>query len=501
MTQKVLIANIPTQISTGNGFERYFVKAGSRWPFSGVKKREDKMAYMPFPFYLAYTSSVLREAGVNTYFLDGVALNLSEAEFEKAFLKISPTAILIESQTPTIDRDLDVLRRLKKLNPSLKVLLAGPHPTIFARDILKENSFVDIILLREYEFSCLNVLKSLNDNKNLNLIKGIVFRDGKKIIYNEAELLDVNLLPFPDRDHLPLEKRPDLGVYWDGFCQLKPCIQMHASRGCPFRCNFCLWNQVMYCNKPYRPFEPKKVVDEMEYCKKKYGAKEIYFDDDTFTGNKRHVLEICKEIKKRKLKLKWSCMGDAMITDPEMIQAMYSAGCIGIKFGVESGNKEILNRIEKPINFEKIRVFLKECSKRKIKTHGTFTFGIMGETKETMNQTLDLAKDLDVDSVQFSITTPFPGTRYFEEMDKQGKILSKNWSDYDGSSNSLVDFGSLTNEEVVSFCNVAKNRWFRHKVKDLRWLYRQIFFQIRSSINQGPKYFFIKVQRFFSLIN
>jgi anaerobic magnesium-protoporphyrin IX monomethyl ester cyclase len=377
-------------------------------------------------------------------------------------------------------------------------MLAGPHPTIFAQEILNKNPFVDVILLREYEFSCLATLKSNFDKKKMRNIKGIAFKDRNKFIKNESELIDVNKLPFPDRENVPIENKASPYVYWDDFCQLKPCIQMHASRGCPFRCNFCLWNQVMYCNKEYRPINAEKIVDEIEYCKKKYNAKEIYFDDDTFTGNKKHVLEICDEIKKRKIKIKWSCMGDAMITDTEMIDAMHKAGCIGIKFGVESADKKILQKIGKPINFEKIDNFLKECSKRKIKTHATFIFGMIGETRKSMKKTLDYVKDIDIDSVQFSVAVPLPGTRYYDEMDKKGRVLSKNWRDYDGK-HSIVNF-ELPNKEVEDFCANAVKKWSKHKKKDIKWLKRKMFFILRSTLNQGPRYFLQKSKSFFKSV-
>ncbi|MBN2546814.1 MAG: radical SAM protein [Spirochaetes bacterium] len=497
---KILIANIPTQISISDINEKYFIKSGSRWPFSVIKKREEKSCYIPFPFYLAYTSSLLKKEGFDVFVLDGVGANFSESQYFNKFKKIMPDIILIESQTPTISYDLKMLKKMKKINPSLKILLAGPHPTTFYNQLLKDNSFINIILLREYEIPCLEVIKSNFNIKKLKKIKGIAFRDNKKIIMNDAELLNIEKLPFPDRFSFPLSDKPNLSVYWDGFCQLKPCIQMHASRGCPFRCNFCLWNQVMYCNKQYRPFNVKKIVDEMEFCVKKFNAKEIYFDDDTFTGNKNHVIDFCKEVIRRKLKIKWSCMGDAMITDKEMINFMHKAGCIGIKFGVESSSKKILNEIGKPLDFNKVKIFLQECSKRKIKTHATFTFGIMGETKETMQKTLDYAKNIDVDSVQFSITIPFPGTRYFDKMDQEGKILSKNWEDYDGSNKSIVDFGTLSNKEIEDFCSHAKQNWLKHKKNDFKWLRRQIFFQIRSSFNQGAGYFINKLKKFINLI-
>ena len=475
---KIMLANIPTQILMPGGKEKYFVKAGCRWPYSITKHRNKSIDYKPFPFYLAYTSSLLKSEGYEVIVLDAVTLNYSEKRFKDKFRKYMPDVIVTESQTPTIKHDLRTLEGLKKIHPDVKIILCGPHPTTFAESILKKNKIVDVVLLREYEFSCLGVIKS--NFKGLEKIAGVAFRKGKKIVKTEPVEVDVNKLPFPDRDSFPSTESPDVRVYWDGFCQLRPAIQLHASRGCPFRCNFCLWNQVMYANKPYRPIDAKRVVEEMIHVKKRYGANEIYFDDDTFTGNKEHVLSICREINKRKLNVRWSCMGDAMITDKEMLDAMASAGCIGIKFGVEAGNKEVLKAINKPIDFDKIRTFTKVCAGRKIKTHATFTFGAIGETRESMRQTLEYAKSLDIDNIQFSITTPFPGTRYFETMDNKGRILTKDWEKYDGTNSSVVDFGVLSSEEVVAFYKKAHSEWLKHKKKDYRWLLRKVYFNLRS---------------------
>lgn len=482
---KIFLANPPYRIEINEQEERFFVRAGSRWPFSVIKKKTESADYIPFPFYLAYTAALLEKNGHQVIIDDGVAINEKEESFLEKVGSESPDVVLFETTTPTIDYDLELVNKIKNINRKIIICLAGTHATTFYNEILK-NRNVNYVFLAEYEINFSHFVDSLTDKYPREQLKGIAFMEKRRICVRQPELIDpLDQLPFPARELFPTNKSPDPTKYWDGFCQYKPAIQMHASRGCPFRCNFCLWNQVMYRNQKYRIFSPKRVVNEMEKVVKEYNAQEIYFDDDTFTADKSHVLEICREIKKRKMEIAWSVMGDAMVTDKEMVEAMADAGCIGIKFGVESGNEEILRHIEKPVNFKKLKEFTDWCAKRKIKTHATFTFGLSGETKETMEQTLWLAKSLDVDSVQFSITTPFPGTRYYEELKREKLIAVKKWEDFDGASNSIVNFQNLDKKETVNFCRKASGVWLRKKMFDRRWVIRQVYNLFRLVKGQG----------------
>lgn len=496
---KILLANPPFRIKINDKLERYFVRAGSRWPFSTIKEKDNLPDYIPFPFYLAYTAAIL-EKKYQVVVDDGVAINETENEFLDIVFRESPNIILFETSTPTINYDLQLAAKIKKKLRSLVICIAGTHATSYFTEILK-NQEIDFVFLGEYEINFSKLVEALSGKKSIKMIDGIAYREGKKIFSNKPVLIDpLDQLPIPARHLFPNNRKPNPTLYWDGFCQYKPAIQMHASRGCPFRCNFCLWNQVMYRNSKYRVFSPQRIVDEMEQVIKDYDAKEIYFDDDTFTADKKHVLEVCKEITKRKLNIHWSVMGDAMITDQEMIDAMADAGCIGIKFGVESGNKEILKHIEKPINFDKLKKFTDWCAKRKIKTHATFTFGLSGETKETMQQTLNLAKSLDVDSVQFSITTPFPGTRYYEELKKTNLLLANKWEDFDGASNSIVKFRNLSKEEIIKFCQKASGQWLLHKLIQPKWTLRQLYNLFRMAQGQGLKVVYRRFKRGIELI-
>ncbi|HPN96153.1 MAG TPA: radical SAM protein [Candidatus Moranbacteria bacterium] len=506
---KILLANPPYRVSLNEREERFFIRAGSRWPFSVTKCKNEKSEYMPFPFYLAYTAAMLekekeKEEGIEVFVEDSIALNETEEKFLEKVKKINPDVVLFETSTNTIRHDIGLAKKIKEFNGNAKIVMAGFHVTALARETFDiSGQAIDFLLLSEYEFNFLELLRTLKRGGECSGLEGIAFKKGDEIIINPVKsLLDISKLPYPARHFFPSNGNNDLSVYWDGFCQTKPAIQMHASRGCPFRCNFCVWNQIMYRNEKYRPFPVNYICDEIESVIKEYGAREIYFDDDTFTGNKEHVLDFCREMIKRGLhkKVFWSAMADFMITDEEMIRTMKKSGCIGLKFGVESGNKDILNHIGKPINFNKLKINTSLCAKLRIKTHGTFTFGLSRETRKTMAETLNLAKSIDCDSVQFSITTPFPGTRYYEELKKEGRLLSEKWEDFDGNNNCVVKFDDFNSEFIVDFYKKATGRWLRHKLKQPRWFWRQLYYLNRSRSWQGNSFIFKRMRRALILV-
>ena len=484
---KILFVNPPYKVRLGKGMERYFVRAGSRWPFSMVKSEKKKPDYyMPFPFYLAYAAALLEREGYEVEVIDGVALDLDLEIFIDLVVQCDPDFIVYETATPTLHYDAEVAAAMKE-KTGASVIFTGPHATARPKEILKRFPQVDYVIRGEYEFRVLELIRRLETKKSLENLDGSGFRSNGSLIINEYTQLISNLddLPMPAWHLFPSRERNDLSSYWDNMCQIKPSAQLHASRGCPFHCNFCLWNQVMYREGKYRVFSAERVVDEIEFLQKNYHIRSVYFDDDTFTVSRKQVFSICAEMERRGIKIKWSCMGDAMAVSEDMLNRMAETGCIGMKFGVESGDPEVLKGIGKPLDLEKARRIAKLCAKLGIKSHATFTFGLLGETRESLRKTLEYAKILDVDTIQFSITTPFPGTRYYDDLNTRGLLRSSDWQDYDGLGQCVVQFENLRYEEVEEFCKRFAGRWLRHKIIHPNWLLRQIRYLGRVLYGQG----------------
>lgn len=484
---KILLANPATKASYNDGYERFFIKAGSRWPWSVIKQKSKKNTNIFFPFYLAYSASVLRSDGHDVHMIDGVAMDMPNEDFLERAAYIKPDIVIIETQTHAFAFDISLCEKIKDIIKDVKIILTGPHVTIFAEEILKKNKIIDFVTLGEYEFTLGDLINRIASGAKNSEMDGLGYRINDRIWVSNKKgyIEDINLLPYPAFDIFPSNEEPDLSIYSDGICVYRPAITLHTSRGCPFSCDFCLWTQVMYGNKKYRMFSPKRVVDEMEYVIKNYGAKEIYFDDDNFCVNKNHVLDICNEIKERKLDIKWSCMGDAICIDENMLKAMGESGCISMKFGVESGNKQILKNIGKPLDPEKAVGVAQWCRRYGIFSHATFSFGLDGETAQTMIDTLRLANRIKFDYAQVSITTPFPGTRYFDKLSSRGEIRELDWHRFDGTSFCVFNTQKLTSQQIVDFRKKAIISMVLHKIIDPIWVMRYIKRNVLLIINRG----------------
>jgi radical SAM superfamily enzyme YgiQ (UPF0313 family) len=260
---------------------------------------------------------------------------------------------------------------------------------------------------------------------------------------------------------------------------------MHTSRGCPFQCNFCVWVQVLYVNGKHRCFSAKRVVDEMQMLIDSYGAQEIYFDDDNFTANQKQVSALCTEIKNRKLNTAWSAMADAIALSADLLEEMASAGCIGIKFGLDSADINVLNSVQKPLKITRLESIINKAKKLGIKTHMTVVFGLTGETKYTLNKTFEFSCQLDIDSIQFSIATPCPGTTMYNDLVSDGRITAARWDEFDGANTTVVEYKGFSQEYLNDFMAQSHSRWVRIKLKNPAWLLRQFIYLGRIIRGQG----------------
>lgn len=451
---KVFLGNAPWK--KGN---RLGIRAGSRWPFT-VESSDKVPGYLPFPFFLAYAAAVLEKNGIEVSLVDGIAEGIDTTGFIDKIKQFGADIVLLETSTPSLSVDLSTAREIKEACGCL-VALSGPHVSAMFVDVMK-NNFIDFILYGEYEYTLLDLAEHLSKNKSLDDIKGLVYRKGADIKVNERRPLIENLdeLPWPARHFLPMYN------YNDEFAGMKkPNTQIWASRGCPYGCIFCLWPKVMYGSRKYRVRDPKKVVDEMEWLIGEYKFKSIYFDDDTFNIGKDRVIAFASEIKARGIDVPWSVMASATPMDRDMLVAMKSAGLVSLKYGVESGDQAIVDGIHKGLNLDKLKAMVKETKELGINVHLTFTFGLPGETWDSVRKTIDFAVAQDPDSLQFSICTPFPGTDYFDIADGQGFISTKDWDMYDGGCNAIIRTEHMTSQELTQAWKTANETWERHLLR------------------------------------
>lgn len=452
---KVLLVNLPWQKK-----EKWGVRAGSRWPHIKDRSEND---YLPFPFFLAYSTSLLQKNGIESDIIDAIADSLPEQAFIKKLSCLDFNVLVIETSIPSFAYDLNLIRKIS--SDKFRIILCGPNPAIYDPEFLKRNNNIDFVLHGEYEFTLLELVEALSSGEtNLSHIQGLLWKDEfNNIVKNlPREPFGLGLLPWPYRGKsLPMHK------YWDLPGDIPhPSAQLVASRGCPFGCNFCLWPQLLFGSRVYRFRAIKDIADEMEYLIKDRGFKSVYFDDDTFNVGKSRMLELCDEIINRGLnKTPWAIMAKVDLMDEEILKKMKEAGLCAVKYGMENASQKIVDKCGKSLDLRKAIHVIKFTKSLGVNIHLTFTFGLPGETKKTIKDTIFLACKLDPHSVQFSMVTPFPGTDLYNELDKQGRILSKDFSMYDGHYNCVFQPDNLSPNDLVNAKQYAYRVWIDHKRK------------------------------------
>lgn len=366
------------------------------------------------PLGLAYIASVLEKNGHYVNIIDGIATHVSIENIinkSKDFDVVGVAAITTFSM-----RVEEILDAIKKLNPAIKTIVGGPHATAVPFELIKKE-YVDFVVVGEGEYSLLELIENIGNEKAYSSIKGILYKKKGKPFFTGTRELIKNLddLPFPARHLLPMQRYKSS----EARANRQPSHSMITSRGCPFNCIFC--NKNIFGIK-FRAHSPEYVVREMEILKKKFGAKDIAIWDDNFTVDKKRVYNICNLIIKRKLNISWSCEARVDCVDFDLLKAMRKAGCEYIAYGVESGSERVLKIMRKGFSKEQVRKTFALTKKAKIGIRAYFILGMMGENRRDMEETIDFAIELEPDIASFTLWVPLPGTDGYNECCK-GNLL------------------------------------------------------------------------------
>lgn len=414
-----------------------------------------------FPLWLSYAAGVLDAKGYDLKIIDAPAKCWSKHETLEKIKEYEPGLIVMDTSTPSINNDLDFAKRVKEVLPSTKICLVGTHATACSSEIMSDNNeYVDFIARHEYDYTIPEIVDFLEGKINIEDVKGITyFVKGSVIETADREYIEnLDELPFVSEVY---KKYLDINDYFYAHVSF-PTVSIFSSRGCPSKCFYCMYSQVMF-GKCYRKRSSKNLFDECVYITKNFPeVKEILIDDDNFAVDQGNVKEFCELMIKNKVNLKWVVQVRVTLEYETMV-LMKKAGCTLLVAGFESGNQTILNNMHKGITLEQSLKFNKAAQKAGLRVHGCFMVGNPGETRETMMETLEFSKKLRLDTVQYFPLIVYPGTEAYAWAKEKGYIIAENydqWLTPEGMHNCVLSTEELSNAELVEFCNYARKKFY-----------------------------------------
>jgi hopanoid biosynthesis associated radical SAM protein HpnJ len=411
-------------------FEGFDGGASSRWPAT----REIESYW--YPVWLCYPAGMLPDSKV----VDAPPHKIS-IEQTVAMARDFELLVLFTS-TPGLHVDIRIAEMMRDANPKLRVAFVGPPVTVEPEKILGSSSAIDFVVRREFDYQIAHYAQG----RPLEELPGVSFRRNGRIVHNPDGPVIENLdeLPWVTKVY---QRDLDITRYNVPFL-LHPYIALYTSRGCPALCTFCLWPQT-HSGHRWRVRSAEDVAAEVRFALEAFpGLKEIFFDDDTFNYQKARTIELCRKLKP--LKFTWSCTS-RVTTDYETLKAMKEAGCRLMIVGYESGDPQILKNIKKGATLEMARRFTRNAKELGIAIHGDFIVGLPGETRETLRRTIEFAKSLDVETIQVSIAHPYPGTEFYDYVQRHGLLTLDPMTDDRGHQLPNIRYPGLDRAELVDW--------------------------------------------------
>lgn len=371
------------------------------------------------PQPLIYLGAYLRQNNYKCKLIDANALGMDVDDTVKQALSLSPKYVGITSPTMLISTAARIAKKIKENDSNIVTIVGGPHITAVSEETMALYPDIDIGVLGEGEVTIIELLNTLENKLNLDSIEGVIYRENGKLrkTVSRPFIKDLDTLPFPAWDMLP-----DLLKYYQQSAARIgrwPNISMVTSRGCPFKCIFCARN--VFGNVT-RTHSADYVIKMIKYLIKEYKIKSISFEDENFVIYRKRLVEFCNRIIDEEIDITWDCASNVNAVNPELLSLMKRAGCWQINYGIESGSQRILDFIKKDTKLEIIEKSLRMTKKTGIATKGYFIIGHPTETRESIQETIDFARKIDLDIFQMSFMIPLPGTELYAIADQYGEF-------------------------------------------------------------------------------
>ncbi len=402
---------------------------------------------------MTYIAAVLEKQGHIIKIIDMNEKKLNDDDL-RANLGENVDVVGITGMITEYKKILKIIDIAKEKFSDRKVILGGPLATTLPQQLL-EQSKADFIVIGEGENTTPILIQAIEQGSDLAEIRGIAYKRGERVVINEPVIPvdNIDTIPFPATHLLDMNKYicnhfESFGWKIDGYDKIRS-TNLISSRGCPYNCTFCFKDMWGY---KWRGRSAENIIAEMKLLNDKYNVNGFFFTDDTFVLNEKRVFEFTSLLKKSGLEVVWYCNGRIDLIQKDMLKAMHAAGCVGIAYGIESGNQSTLDSMRKNITIDQTKNVVEWTKEIGIRAAGYFMIGMLGETKETIMETIKFAKELDLDFYGFSITTPLPGTELYMEAVKKGLLQTdmaslKGW-DFDINANLTKD---CTDDDIRAF--------------------------------------------------
>ncbi|MHB0888726.1 hopanoid biosynthesis associated radical SAM protein HpnJ [Acidithiobacillus sp.] len=436
MTMKTLFLQAPS-------FEGFDGGAGSRYQ----AKREIRSFW--YPTWLAQPAAMIPGSRL----VDAPPADVSVEET----LRIAGgyELCIIHTSTPSFPSDVRMAEALKEAHPKLMIGMVGAKVAVEPEESLLASAAIDFVAREEFDFT----LKEIAEGRPLAEVDGVSYRSANGTVVHtpdRAVLEDMDSLPFVSEVY-----KRDLHIedYFIGYLK-HPYISLYTGRGCRSKCTFCLWPQTVGGHR-YRTRSAENVLEEIRYIQKNFPqVKEIFFDDDTFTDDRPRAEEIARGL--GKLGVTWSCNAKANVPY-ETLKILKENGLRLLLVGYESGDQQILNNIKKGLKVEAARKFTADCHNLGIVIHGTFILGLPGETRETIQETIRFAREINPHTIQVSIAAPYPGTFLYDQAKKEGWLTEDSEAHLvndRGVQISPLSYPHLTHTEIFDSVETMYKRFY-----------------------------------------
>ncbi len=413
-----------------------------------------------YPMWLAYAAAFAESLGAEVFLTDSVAERISAEETITRIREFQPHIVLVEAATPSIESDLGFCDGVKAALPEAMVFPCGTHVSALPEESLRDHPRLDGVILGEYEIPLGEAIKAARGKVSLDSCEGIHIR-GQAVRPRTVFLEDLDFRPFVSEIYsrfLPVERYFNPNAH-------HPMVTILTGRGCPFFCSFCVFPQTL-TGRAYRRRSLESILAEFQWvASKMHQVRGVFIEDDTFTVDRKRVQEFSRRLEGMKLDLSWTANARADV-DLETLETMKRSNLRGLCVGFESGSQLILDRVGKNLSLGAMETFAENARRAGVHVHGCFVVGLPGETRATLQETLQFALRLPLDTAQFYPLMVYPGTRAYREADEAGLITARRFGDWltpEGQHNCVVRTGSHSAAQLVRFCNLARRRFYLRK--------------------------------------